>query len=315
MSFLVEQRRAGRVETVHPASAVLATPDGVTWSAGDDLATYWRSGCKPFQLVNSLENLPAGVVSALEPEDLAIGASSHSGQPRHVERVAALLTRFGLDPASLRCGAHWPMHEPSARALAAEGRTCTTLHSNCSGKHTFMLAACAARGWDPDYRPIAHPLQQGNRDGLAGWMGHVPEDGVDGCSIPTFHAPLSAMARAFARLAAAMADHDGLAGRVGWAMNAHPEYTSGDDRLDLAVVRGATRPLAVKVGAEGLFCIAIPEERAGLVVKVHTGNADALAVAVRSVLETHWPGILPGEWRWDVVKNVAGAVVGDRRVA
>jgi L-asparaginase II len=311
MPFAVEQRRGGLVETVHPVSVVVASPSAVLEADGPDLATFWRSGCKPVQLLNSLAHLPSPVVAGLAPEDLAVGASSHSGQPRHTERVAALLTGFGLDVADLRCGAHWPMHEPSGRALAARGERPTNLHSNCSGKHTFMLAAASARAWDPDYRSISHPLQQGNRALLAEWMGHTPADAVDGCSIPTFFAPLSAMGRAFARLATEMADApDGLAG----AMHHHPEYTSGDDRLDLAVVRGATRPLTVKVGAEGLFCVALPETRQALIVKVHTGNADALAVAVFHALNRHWPGILPGPWAWLEVQNVAGRVVGDRIV-
>lgn len=228
MPYVVEQTRGGRVETVHPLSAALASPDRLLWSSGPDLGSFWRSGCKPIQLLNSLEHLPEAVVRALDPRDLAVGASSHSGQERHVTRVAGLLARFGLDEADLRCGAHWPMHEPSSRALAAAGRTCTNLHSNCSGKHTFMLAACRAQGWDPDYRSIDHPLQQRNLARLTEWMAHPPAHAVDGCSIPTFYAPLSAMAHAFARLAAEMAnDADGLAGRIGWAMHHHPELVSG----------------------------------------------------------------------------------------
>ncbi len=316
MPHVVEQTRGGLVETTHPISAVLADPQRVLWASGPDLHTFWRSGSKPLQLLNSLEALPAVVVADLTPEDLAIGASSHSGQERHTQRVATLLDRFGLDPADLQCGAHWPMHEPSSRALAAAGQSCTTLHSNCSGKHSYMLAACAAQGWDPDYRAIMHPLQQGNLARLTTWMECVPAHAIDGCSVPTFYAPLSAMARTFARLAAEMANSPlGLAGRIGWAMHHHPELTSGDDRLDLAVVRSANRRLTVKIGAEGLFCIALPDASLGLVIKVHTGNADALATAVHGVIETHFPGTLPESWDWNTVKNVAGQVVGARRLA
>lgn len=313
MPFVVEQTRGGQVETVHPVSAVLASPTTRLWSTGPDLGSFWRSGNKPFQLMNSLSNLPPEVVSALDPRDLALGASSHSGQERHVRRVAELLGRFGLDATGLRCGAHWPMHEESARALAARGETCSVLHSNCSGKHTFMLAASHARGWDLDYRSIDHPLQQGNLARMTEWMDHAPTHAVDGCSIPTFYAPISAMARAWARLAAAMADTpDTPAGRIGWAMHQHPEYMSGDERLDLIVVQSARRRLTVKIGAEGLFCIALPDERLGLVVKVHTGNTDALATAVHALLEEHFPGTLPEAWSWNVVRNIAGLEVGAR---
>lgn len=284
------------------------------WATGPDLASFWRSGCKPMQLITSLEQLPPALVAALDDEDLAVGAASHSGQPVHVERVTALLARFGLDEAGLRCGAHWPMHEPSTHALLRVGQPCRAIHNNCSGKHTFMLAAATARGWDPDYLPLAHPLQQANLARLTAWMEHLPGTAVDGCGVPTFHAPLSAQARAFSRLAEAMATGEGLAARVGQAMARHPLYTSGEGRLDLRVVQGSTEPLAVKVGAEGLFCIARPDRRQGIAVKVHTGNGDALAVAVRAVLDEVAPGLLaPVDWPFAEVRNVVGRVVGERR--
>lgn len=314
MPLNIEVRRGGFVESVHAVSAVLVEAGSPRWSVGPDLGTFWRSGCKPFQLLNSLACLDPAVVAALPDEDLAIGASSHSGQPVHTERVAALLAQFELSASHLRCGAHWPMHEPSARLLMAAGNPCTTLHSNCSGKHTFMLAACRARGWSEDYRSLAHPLQQGNRAVLGDWMGHAPDTAIDGCSIPTFFAPLSAMARAFARLAVEMADR-GPAGRIGWAMQRHPDLTSGTDRLDLAVVRGGAEPITAKIGAEGLFCIALPHRRQGLVLKCHSGNADALAVAIPAILNEVAPGLLAAsEWPWAVVSNVAGLTVGDRIV-
>lgn len=78
------------------------------------------------------------------------------------------------------------------------------------------------------------------------------------------------------------------------------------------MVRGATRRLTVKIGAEGLFCIALPDASLALVIKVHTGNADALACAVHALVEEHFPGTLPAEWDWNVVKNVAGLAVGAR---
>lgn len=314
----IEQRRGGLAETQHPVSAALYVDGAVRWSVGPDLASFWRSGCKALQLETSLRQVPAEMVAELSDADLAIGAASHSGQPLHTEHVERLLTRFGLTEADLRCGVHRPTHEPSARALDRAGQKPTQLHNNCSGKHTFMRAAAAFAGWDADYRPAEHPLQQQNTARMTAWMGESPGLAVDGCGVPSFHARLHAMARAVAHLAVEMgpaaSPTGSLAGRVGWAMHLCPLHMSGDGRLDLRVVQGAAEPLTVKVGAEGLFTIALPERGAGLVVKVHTGNDAALAVAVRAVLDEVYPGLFaPGEWDWAVVKNVVGAAVGDRR--
>jgi L-asparaginase II len=308
MPLTVVQLRGGLPETSHPVSAVLSDGARTVWSVGPDDACFWRSGCKPLQLTTSLEALPADVVAALSDADLAVGASSHSGQPAHVARVADLLAQFGLAEEGLRCGAHLPIHEASARAVAMA----RAIHNNCSGKHTFMLAAARAQGWDADYLPLDHPLQARNRARIRQWTDGEPGVAVDGCGVPTFHVPVSGMARAFGRLAIAMADGDGLPGRIGRAMQRHPEMVSGEGRLDLAVTTQATEPLACKVGAEGLFDIALPGRRLGLVVKVWTGNADALAVAVRAVLAEVAPGVLPEALPQETVVNVVGRVVGER---
>ena len=305
----VEFLRGGHREAVHPFSAVVVKDGREVLRLGDEVSTYWRSACKPFQLSVSLSCLPPEVVRALSDEELALGAASHSGQPAHVAKVRELLTRFGLDEDALQCGAHPPVHEASARAVETPGN----VHNNCSGKHTFMLAACAAQGWARDYRPVEHPLQAKNRALLDELGGTTHQVGVDGCSIPTFFAPLSSMARSWSRLAEEMQGGSSTLGRIGRAMQRAPFFVSGDERLDLRVTTQASEPLAVKVGAEGLFCIARPATGEGFAVKVHTGNADALAVAVKHVLRE--AGLAFTEpWPWETVLNVRKREVGARVV-
>lgn len=314
MPLHVEQLRGDTVETVHPIVAALSDGERVLWAVGPEFSCFWRSACKPMQLLTSLEQLPAALVDALPDADVALGASSHSGEPAHVARVAALADRLGISAEGLRCGAHWPYDEASKMAMLRRGETASALHNNCSGKHSFMLAASLARGWDPDYLPLAHPLQAQNRARIEDWCGHRAAVAVDGCGVPCFAVPVRTMARGFARLAHHMADRDGLASRIGWAMAREPEMVSGTGRLDLAVTRGAREPLACKFGAEGLFAIALPERRQGLVVKALTGNGDALAVGVRAVLDELAPGLLTAEdWPWADVANVVGKPVGRRR--
>ncbi|MDP2314978.1 MAG: asparaginase [Pseudomonadota bacterium] len=314
MPLVVEQLRGGLVETTHPIFAAVADGNGVRWSAGGSSACFWRSSSKPLQLLSSLEQFPAADVAELSDAELAIGAASHGATPAHVAVVTALLERFGLSAEGLRCGAHWPSHDESARALVRAGQPCGAIHNNCSGKHTFMLAAATARGWDPDYRPIAHPLQQVNAARFEDWSAAKAGIAVDGCGVPTFHVPVDAMARAFARLALEMRAGS-LGGRIGWAMQREPELVSSPGELDVVLMRGAREPLTAKRGAEGLMCIAIPERGLGIAVKCATGSGSALALGVRAVLAEVAPGVLdPGaDWPWATVKNVVGAVVGERR--
>lgn len=309
MSLTVHCLRNGLFETAHPVSAVVVEGGAVRWSVGEDVASFWRSASKPFQLVNSLSFLPDSLVHALDDRSLAIGASSHGGQPEHTALVGELLAKFGLDPAELQCGVHPPTHEGTARTVG----TPNVLHNNCSGKHTFMLAACAEQGWDRDYRALGHPLQAANHRRIDDATGTRHETGVDGCSIPTFFTTLSGQARAWAGIAEAMSGAgDPRLGRVGWAMHREPFLVSGTGRLDLAVTQGSSEALACKIGAEGLFCIARPGTKQGIAVKVHSGSTEALAVAVKAVLgELGIP--LREPWFWDTIRSVRRAEVGERR--
>ena len=312
------QTRGDCVESEHPASAVAVRDGAVVWRAGDDRETTFRSASKPFQLACSLATLGD---PTLPTQWLAVGAASHSAEPAHLAIVEDILRRFGAPASGLRCGAHPPVHAPSAEAILRAGGSFTDLHNNCSGKHSFMLAAARHAGWDEDYRPFEHPLQQRIAARLTDWMAHAPTHAVDGCGVPTFVQPLSAVARAWSRVAEAMDDAaNGRAvdewalrlGRVGAAMAAHPELTSGTGRLDLDVVRAAEEPMAVKVGAMGLFCIALPARRTGVAVKVHSGAGDALPALVAWALAQAAPGAWrePEAWELRAVRNVVGRAVG-----
>ena len=306
---IVRQLRGDCVESQHPWSAVAIRDGRVALAVGDAVGTTWRSAAKPVQL-----DVALGVLGEPDvPETwLALGAASHSGEPVHVAMAAAILARFGATPADLRCGAHPPVHTPSADAILRAGGAFGDLHNNCSGKHSFMVAAARHAGWPLDYRPADHPLQLQILARVAELTAVVPQLAVDGCGVPTFFLPLAGIARAWSHIAVAMAGDAGRLGRIGRAMAAHPELTSGTDRLDLAVVVRARLPLAVKVGAQGVFCLAIPSLRTGVAIKVHSGVAEALPAVIDAVLRQLWPEGWPevADWPPLAVANVVGRRVG-----
>jgi len=330
----VDQRRGGLLEATHPVSAAavrivdlgagpVAEP---VLTLGAPCPTFWRSAAKPFQVLAILralaesghsENTPYALAS-LSDEDLAIGASSHSGGAEHLHRVRDLLDRCRLSPEQLRCGAEAPLDPTELRRIQRAGEAAHALHNDCSGKHALMLMACAARGWSTDtYLQADHPLQQRIAEVVAEHTGTVPPHATDGCGVPTFHLTLPQMARAWAFLALAMADPDAdpLLSRIGHAMAEHPALTSGQRRIDLAVARRATGPFVGKIGALGVFCVAWPKARTGLAIKVHSADEDALAVAIPELVERACPGALAppaDDWPWSTVRNVVGLPVGER---
>ena len=306
--MIVEERRGGYIEASHTVSAVLVDDAGVVRErVGEDLVTTWRSAAKPFQLASNLTALSAEQVGELAAADLALGSASHSGQERHIARIEVLLEKFGLDQRALYCGAHWPIHEPSARAVVDLGQ----IHNNCSGKHTFMAAAARALGGPEDYRDPDHVVQRRIRALMERCMaGGIVAGVVDGCGVPCWVSPMSSMARAWAGLG------DLVEGRLAASMQSEWWFVSGSDRDDGQLLAYSTGPLVAKVGAKGLMCLSVPDQRLGIAVKVHSGSADARAVAVHAVLERWFPGLVGAAavQPWTVVRNVVGDVVGDRIV-
>ncbi|MBC7174453.1 MAG: asparaginase, partial [Polyangiaceae bacterium] len=289
--LVVLHRRGRALESRHPVHAALVWADsGVVERFGADIVTTFRSSAKPFQLETSLEMLETSVRDSLVDEDLAIGAASHHGEPMHVERVTHLLELFGAEATELLCGLHPPVNESAWRALVRANEEPTVHHNNCSGKHAFMVGACRARGYEGDYRDTSHPLQRAIFAKLEARSGRIEGTVIDGCGVPSFVLPLEGMARAYATLGADMAaERPGLLGRIGWAMQRNPEMMSGSEAIDGSMIASATRPLVAKVGAEGLFCVALPEERAGLAIKVTSANADARAVAAGALVKRLFP--------------------------
>jgi L-asparaginase II len=266
----VEVVRSGFVESVHAGSAVVLDPSGaVLAAAGDpDAPILPRSANKPLQLVGMLR---AGL--ALPPPDLAVCASSHSGEPEHVRRVRALLAGAGIPETALACPPALPLSEPAAAAVLRAGGGPEPVTMNCSGKHTAMLLTCAANGWPlAGYAEPGHPVQVAIRAAVEQLAGQpVAAIAVDGCGAPLFGLSLAGLARAFARLVAAAPSTPERT--VADAMRAHPDLAGGTGRDVTRLMAGAPGVLA-KDGAEGVFAAATGDG-AAVAVKIADGTGRA----------------------------------------
>ena len=199
-------RRRDRVESEHRVAYAVAAADGrLLHVAGDvDRPIFPRSAIKPLQAIPLLES-GAAVRFAVSERELALACASHSGEPEHVRLVQEWLARMGLDGSALECGAHPPLHAPSAERLVATGRPPERDHNNCSGKHAGMMALALGHDWPPaGYIRQEHPVQQRMLALVAEWSG-LPEArvgmAVDGCGVITFALPLGSLARMFGRFA------------------------------------------------------------------------------------------------------------------
>ena len=231
-----------------------------------ELPTFPRSSNKPFQAAAMLR---CGL--KLDGELLALAAASHSGEDFHVGGVRQILASAGLTEADLHCPPDMPLDEEAQRAMVQAGAKPDRVHMNCSGKHAAMLATCVAAGWPTaSYTEPEHPLQQEIRATIGRLAGEpVTAVGVDGCGAPLMAISVTGLARAFRAVVLA---EPGTAERaVADAMRAHPEWTSGTNRPERALMR-AVPGLLVKSGAEGVEGFALADGRVGA-FKIEDGAA------------------------------------------
>jgi L-asparaginase II len=322
---VVEVLRGALVESRHCGAIAASDPGGrLAFALGDvERPVYPRSAIKALQALTLVESGAADRYG-LEPQELALACASHSGEPEHVATATRMLARAGLEPSALKCGAHWPIHQPSGHALARAGGTATPLHNNCSGKHAgFLCAACAMDADRGSYFEPAHPVQREVKATLEALAGvAIGEDvcAVDGCSVPTWAMPLAALARAFARfgsgqgLAAARAK---AAARLRAACTAHPWHVAGTGRFDTELMRAFGARVFVKTGAEGVHCAALPELGLGIAIKCDDGAGRAAEVMLAATLAR----LLPGDtdraalapFTQPVLRNWNGIAVGGLR--
>ena len=290
---LVTISRGGKIESFHAVAAAIVAGDGrLLHSLGDgSVPVYWRSAAKPFQALPLVESGAADRFSLTE-EELALVCASHGGEARHLEVARRILARNGFGPEDLQCGAHPPMTAAACRDLVVRGEEPTALHNNCSGKHGGMLLLTHHLGGDPrTYLEPGAPAQRAILAALARVSGVEPEhigQAMDGCSAPTFRLPLDALARAYARLATALAEPKtgpSLA-RVGMAMTRHPFLVAGEGRLDTLLMGAAPGKILAKLGAEGIYAMAVTtgSQPLGIAFKIADGDAERARTAVALAL-------------------------------
>lgn len=293
---LAETTRGDVIESVHQGSVVVVDADGdlVAWAGDPTAHVFFRSSAKIFQAVPLIVTGAADAYG-FTTEELALACASHNGTRRHQDVVSSMLRKIGLSEQDLLCGAAPPLDEAEQARVTLCLTEATPISCECSGKHAGMLAACRHMGWSTeDYIHPDHPLQQHIREIVAAATGVCPSSlsvATDGCSLPTFGAPLEAFAFAYA----VVADPDGAqwTGQPEWraaihrvreAMQLHPALFSGEGEIDTVIMRATRGRVVAKLGAEGLLCLALPERRLGIAISDLAGSTRSLGPAAIAVL-------------------------------
>ncbi|WNR46560.1 asparaginase [Paenibacillus roseipurpureus] len=290
---IVRVTRGAITESIHRVHlAVVDTRGALLHRAGDpQFLTFARSTAKLIQALPVIESGAADHFGLTEAE-IALCCASHNGEADHVSAAHSILGKLGYHSMHLQCGAHEPYHAQTAQAMRDRGEAPSTLHNNCSGKHSGMLALSAHLGASPEhYMSPEHPVQQLMLDAVSAMSG-VPKEqmelGIDGCGVPVFGMTIDRLALAFARLGQPdelSSERANACQRIVNAVRKYPEYLAGNDRFDTQLIHVTQGRIIGKMGAEGIFALSVPDQALGFVLKVEDGNLRALYPAVIEALK------------------------------
>ena len=291
------------LESSHRGHVVQVAADGrIEYLLGDaEQVVTLRSAVKPFALLPLIESGAADAFG-ITPNELAVLASSHSGEDVHIRTLQSVLRRAGVSQGLLACGSDgMPLDQVTFLRLAGDREKPGPIRHMCSGYHSAFLLLSKFRGWPmDDYWREEHPSQLALRDAVARVFGVRPDRLVmadDNCGVATFAFPLVDVARAYALLADPGAATDARVGmaetltRVRDAMVGSPEMVGGTrERLDTELMRALPGALVAKGGAEGLRGISIlrgvrgrPTPAAGMAISIDDGDPSGRASAVVTI--------------------------------
>jgi L-asparaginase II len=282
------------IESTHDVHVAVVNNEGkLIYSYGDpERLTFPRSSMKPFQAVPLIET-GAAAAFGYSPKEISLSCASHSGEIFHRETVLHILNRLQLKEEALQCGTHIPRDIESYKQLIKEGKELTPVFSNCSGKHSGMLATAVHMGENVDlYREVEHPVQQRILDVIEE-VCKVPKEkiqlSVDGCGVPVHRLPLYNAALGFALLANPSSNLGSKRVEtlltVRNAMMEYPEMVGGTKRFDTDLMNVFKGNIVAKAGAEAVQCFGIVESGIGVAIKVEDGTPRATSVVAMEVIK------------------------------
>ncbi|MGV3487396.1 MAG: asparaginase [Tuberibacillus sp.] len=286
--------RGEYLESTHDIHAAVVDRHGkLLYSFGNpERLTFARSSMKPFQAIPLIETGAAEHFN-YEPSEISISCASHNGEEFHRETVLNILNKIHLGIDDLQCGMHPPRRDEDYRKLIRSGEDLTPLFSNCSGKHSGMLATAVHMNEDVGlYRELDHPVQQRILKAISEICATPVEEiatGVDGCGVPVHRLPLEKTSYGYAQLAAGESDqypkHNDTLKTIRDAMMTHPEMVAGTGRFDTDIMQLFPGKIVSKGGAEGVQCVGLVDEGIGITIKCEDGNPRALSAVTLKILE------------------------------
>lgn len=276
---LAEEYRAGVLENTHQGLlCIVDEHKNTVYSKGDaGEPIFYRSAMKPIQAIPVFKS---GVIQkyGLTLKEAALFTASQRGEIYHQENLESLLAKLDLPEEALVCGKSYPLNEePKINYICGKKPKRKLLH-NCAGKHLGFLAYAREKNYPlSGYENLDHPIQQEILQYVAE-LSEVPVkqivSAVDGCGVPVHAVPLKNMAISYLKFAKPdLLDNDQTANAIvdiSRVMNSHPEIVASHDFICTALLKDQN--IVAKGGAQGVYCLALKEEKLSIALKVLSGT-------------------------------------------
>jgi len=240
-----------------------------------------RSAVKPMQVMPLLIEASKQNVE-FNLKEIALFASSHSGQSEHTDFIDSVANKFFINLENLECGPQRPFHEETADLLIRQGKNFTNLHNNCSGKHLSMLIFSKLLGEDQnEYCQLSHKTQEVIKNYFIEIFDTKDIGfGIDGCGLPAIKLKVSNFLNSIQKMQDS--NNSKIWNNVFKAYMQYPIIIGGEQRTDTNIIINSKQDLMAKSGAEGVLFVSNNNE--SLVFNCKDGSKRGVDLAATSYL-------------------------------
>tara|TARA_B100001250_G_C19688738_1_gene739264 strand:- start:89 stop:1024 length:936 start_codon:yes stop_codon:yes gene_type:complete len=240
-----------------------------------------RSAVKPMQVMPLLIEASKQNIE-FNLKEIALFASSHSGQREHTEFIDGVANKFFINLENLECGPQRPFHQETADLLIRQGNNFTNLHNNCSGKHLSMLIFSKLLGEDQnEYCQLSHKTQEVIKDYFIEIFDTKDIGfGIDGCGLPAIKLKVSNFLNSIQKMQDS--NNSKIWNNVFKAYMQYPIIIGGEQRTDTNIIINSKLDLMAKSGAEGVLFVTNNNE--SLVFNCRDGSKRGVDLAATSYL-------------------------------
>ena len=228
--------------------------------SGLDDYFFPRSSVKPFQIIPLLYILSDQDEINLTDQEIALFASSHSGEELHTNLLLKTSEKYNLNLEYLICGIQRPFHDDTADQILNNNNNFSKIHNNCSGKHLSMLLYSKVLNVDlQNYYKIDHKTQKNINEFFHEiFQTKDISYGIDGCGLPAIRLKASNFINSVKYIK--NSKYSELWNRVFNAYVKFPEIIGGTNRADTNLIKNSNSALLAKSGAEGVMFVTNNEE-------------------------------------------------------